>query len=928
MRPLKLVMTGFESYKDETKIDFESLGNRGLYLITGDTGAGKTTIFDAITFALYGSPSGADRSVEMLRSHFADEETPTIVEFDFEANGKKYHIKRNPDYERKALRGGGTTMEAANAELSFPGDAQGRAPVSGVSKVNAEVVNILNLNKDQFCRVAMIAQGRFQELLLSKKDDKGILFRELFHTEKYEKLQNQLKSDKLQAERFLADLKLRLSEALARIEVTENDEAADKINLIKANCFIKDEEIELLRDFVSKDEKVLKEILAKISETEKKLEKTNADLQLGLARQKLEEVCAATEEEEKQKTSRLEELSEAMQTAEKAAEEVPALEKEQTLLEASLKDYKEIADIEGGLKSLCDEIVLDENKFKESEAEKNQLEEKLEKNKEQAAALKNAGEKAGSLAAALEKISEEDKALKEIDILMKELFADKEELSEARQKAETAIDKTAQLQKAYAEKLRLFNLEQAGILAEDLKEGEPCPVCGSREHPKPASKSSQAPSQKELEDAQKEADAAGKSSSALSVEAAEKGKAVEKEEEQINRLLEKYFENLNVKDSSINQKISERKNQLKLEAEKTNQQLEKEEADKKRRTEIENEIPKEEEAIKKITEETGKLSAKISGNKAKYDEILKNLNEKKKGLKYKTLEEAENKNKLLKLDILKLKDNVEKARENKNICEKEIADLKGQIKNINNQLKDSKPVDVEKLNKEKDKFLGQKDSLGEQRDSINKRSAVNQESLRTVEELVPAIEEATKRFSMISALSEVAAGSNRGSRGKPSLETYVQMHCLDQINLRANLRLKKMTDNKYELRRRVEKDGSELGLDLNVKDFYTSREREVQSLSGGEQFQASLALALGLADEIQDNAGGIKLDAMFIDEGFGTLDAETLNKAMRALEDLSQGNKLVGIISHVEELESRISKKICVKKDEAGVSHASLSLEI
>ena len=177
---------------------------------------------------------------------------------------------------------------------------------------------------------------------------------------------------------------------------------------------------------------------------------------------------------------------------------------------------------------------------------------------------------------------------------------------------------------------------------------------------------------------------------------------------------------------------------------------------------------------------------------------------------------------------------------------------------------------------------------------------------------------------MISALSEVAAGSNRGSRGKPSLETYVQMHCLDQINLRANLRLKKMTDNKYELRRRIEKDGSELGLDLNVRDFYTSREREVQSLSGGEQFQASLSLALGLADEIQDNAGGIKLDAMFIDEGFGTLDSETLNKAMRALEDLSQGNKLIGIISHVEELEGRIPKKIYVRKDEAGVSHAEL----
>ena len=924
MRPLKLVMTGFESYKDRTEIDFEELGSRGLYLITGDTGAGKTTIFDAITFALYGSPSGADRSVEMLRSHFADEKTPTLVEFDFEANGRKYHITRNPDYERKALRGEGTTTEAANAELSFPGDGQGLEPVSGVSKVNAEVVNILNLNKDQFCRVAMIAQGRFQELLLSKKEDKGKLFRELFHTEKYECLQSTLKSDKSQAERFLEDLKLRLSEALSRIEVNENDEAAEKINLIKTNSFIKDEEIELLREFVSKDEKVLQEILAKISETEKKLEKTNAELQLGQTRQKLEEQCAASEEEEKQKTSRLEELTEAMQTAENAAKEVPELEKNQTLLEASLKDYKEIADTEAGLKSLCEEIASDEEALKEAEAEKSQLEEKLEKNKAETAALKNAGEKTGLLTAALEKISEENKALKEIEDFVEELVCDKEKLLSAQEKADAAIDKASQLQKAYAEKLRLYNLEQAGILAEGLKDGAPCPVCGSKEHPKPAAKSSQAPSQKELEEAQKEADAAVKDSTAKSVDAGEKKKAVEKEEEQINRLLEKYLEGLKVEDESLKQKIEERKNQLKLEADKKNQELEKEETDKKRRAEIENEIPKAEAAIKKITEEEGQLSAKISGNKAKNDEILKNLNEKKKGLKYKTLEEAENTNAALKLEILKLKDNVEKARENKNACDKEIAALKGQIENIKNQLKESKPVDLEKLNKEKDKHLEQKDALGEQRDSINKRSAVNQESLRTVEELVPEIEKAGERYSMISALSEVAAGSNRGSRGKPSLETYVQMHCLDQINLRANLRLKKMTDNKYELRRRIEKDGSELGLDLNVRDFYTSREREVQSLSGGEQFQASLSLALGLADEIQDNAGGIKLDAMFIDEGFGTLDSETLNKAMRALEDLSQGNKLIGIISHVEELEGRIPKKIYVRKDEAGVSHAEL----
>ena len=177
---------------------------------------------------------------------------------------------------------------------------------------------------------------------------------------------------------------------------------------------------------------------------------------------------------------------------------------------------------------------------------------------------------------------------------------------------------------------------------------------------------------------------------------------------------------------------------------------------------------------------------------------------------------------------------------------------------------------------------------------------------------------------MVNALHDVATGSNRGKSGKPSLEVYVQMEYLDRINRRANLRLRTMTDNKYELRRRIEEDGAERGLDLDVKDFYTGRRRNVQTLSGGEQFQASLALALGLADEIQESAGGIRLDTMFIDEGFGTLDPDTLNKAMRSLEDLSQGDKLIGIISHVEELESRIPKKIVVRKNGAGISSARI----
>ena len=924
MRPLKLVMTGFESYKERTEINFEELGSKGLYLITGDTGAGKTSIFDAITFALYGEPSGGDRRPEMLRSHFADEKTPTFVELDFEANGKKYHIKRNPDYERKVLRGEGITVEAANAELSFPDDGQGREPVCGVSKVNAEIENILNLKKEQFSSIAMIAQGRFQELLLSKKDKKQELFRELFHTEKYERLQLQIKSDKSQADKTFADLKLRLEEALARIEVNEKDENAAEIEQLKKSAYIKEADIALLQAFAEKDQKLLEEILKDITDVEKNLEKTNAELQRGEARQNLEEQCKAAMNSKNQKELNRKALEEAMQAAEKEAEKVPELEKEQTLLEASLKDYQEIAEAEKVLNNLSKEIFKAEEEQEAYEAQKNQLEENLKKDKNELAELKNAGEKIGSLKAVLEKISEEKNALEDIEAQLKDLADDNEALNEAQNKAKLAIDKADELQNDYAEKLRLFNLEQAGILAETLKEGEPCPVCGSTAHPKLASKSSEAPTQVELENAQKNAASAAKTATDLSVKAAEKNKTVEKGKEQINKELKKYFEALTIEDQNIAERLKERKQLLENDANKTNNQLKKEEAGKKRRDEIENAVPKLEAEIKKITDVVGQLSAKISGDKGKFEEGQKNLETKKSDLKYSTLEDAQNKNENLKRQILQLKNNVEAAKNAKLECDNSIAQLKGEIDGFEKQLKDSEPVDMEKILQDKNKLTAQKLALGQQRDWINKRSAVNQESIKTIEALRPEIEKAKKHYDMISALSDVAAGSNRGKGGKPSLETYVQMQCLDQINRRANLRLKKMTENKYELRRRFEEDGSELGLDLNVKDFYTGRERGVQTLSGGEQFQASLSLALGLADEIQDNAGGIKLDAMFIDEGFGTLDSETLNKAMRALEDLSQGEKLIGIISHVEELETRIPKKICVKKDETGVSHVSL----
>lgn len=922
MRPIKLVMTGFESYRDKTTIDFEELGTKGVYLITGDTGAGKTTIFDAITYVLYGSPSGTDRSVDMLRSHFADESIPTEVELDFETNGKKYHIKRNPDYIRKAKRGEGTAPEPASASLEFL--SENREPITGVQKVNAEIESILNLKKEQFCRIAMIAQGSFQKLLLAKKDEKQNLFRELFHTEKYQNLQEALKFDKKQLGDSLSQLKLRLRDALNRIEVTEFDENSTEINRIKSLPNLMEEDILRLNEFVSKDEKLLNGIISQISEVEKKLEFITTELQIGQTRIQIKEQIDSIENKLATKNQEIETLKETLTRVEEEAKKSPELEKQKTLLEESLKDYEEIAKEEAKLKELNLQIETDERKLDSLNKNNKALSDKLEKLKAELLPLKNAGEKIGTLEAELQKNYEAQNNLEEIRTQLSKLVKDKELLAQAQIHAKKAISESDNANNSYSEKLRLFNLEQAGILAEGLKEGTACPVCGSKEHPHLAVKSAKAPSQAEIEEAKDLVESLQKIASEASLKAGQQKTAVESAEENIEKQLKKNFESLTINDEQLSSKIEQKKSQFKNEAEEINNNLQQEKKAKARREEIENEIPDLEAKIKTAADESNQLQIKISGNKASLQSDSNALKEKKSKLQYETYAEAKQEFAALSKKINELKSNVEKAKNNLDSCEKEVATLNGNEESLKKQLSKTKEVDIEKLAAEKTDYSDKKNALNEQRDSLNERKGKNLESVKSIENLVPEIKKADERYSMVSSMYEVATGSNRGNTGKPSLEVYVQMQCLDQINRRANQRLRKMTENKYELRRRIEEDGSELGLDLSIKDFYTGRERDVQSLSGGEQFQASLSLALGLADEIQESSGGIKLDTMFIDEGFGTLDPETLNKAMKALEDLSQGNKLIGIISHVADLESRIPKKILVKKDESGISHATL----
>ena len=917
MKPLKLIMTGFESYKDKTEIDFEKSGIRGLFLISGDTGSGKTTIFDAITFALYGSSSGDVRDVEMLRSHFADENTPTEVELFFEVKDKKYHIIRNPDYERKSRKGDGLTTEKANARLDYLSESS-TPPLEGSIKVSQEVEKILGLKKDQFCRIAMIAQGKFQELLLSKKDQKEKIFRELFHTEKYEMLQNTLKNRKSEAEKNLQFLKEKLRTLLNQI--VPCDENLEEIQKIKDSQYLTEEEILLLEKLEKNDAKKASEISDQLTKVDKNLTQAGLLINEGekrkQTREKLESTKALLKCEEENLLLKKEEL---LQSQNKIQELAPS-ESRAAVIENSLPLYKEIENKAGLINKALLEISTNENKCLALLKKKEELCGAIEQLKKEEGGLKDAGEKLLTLKGELEKIDLQKEELKALQNNLFKLKTEKEKLKKMQEELLSAQSNYESKNSDYVQKLKLFNMEQAGILAEDLKDNCPCPVCGSLAHPAPAKKSENAPSQNELEKAKSLCEELQKNLTQITARASSQKSLTENLTEQILSAGKKHFEAFNPDDSEAENCLEEKVSFLNERQESINGEILLEEKNKKRRAELEKLIPENEALLKSSTEEYNTFSAETSALKAKTEAEKNALNEEKNKLEFKTSAEAEEEINKIRSNIKLAKEAEEKAKAQKDECENNISAFKGSIDTLEKSLKEGKEIDYDKEVEKQSELLSEKEKLNFERDQLSQRIGINKKCIENIKEVLPEISKADEYYQSVWALSEVASGSLRGKSGKPSLENYVQMKCLDQINRRANLRLRTMTDGKYELCRRIEEDGSELGLDLDIKDFYTGRKRSVQSLSGGEQFQASLSLALGLADEVQEHSGGIKLDSMFIDEGFGTLDSETLNKAMRALEELSKGNKLIGIISHVEELENRIEKKIKVYKDNSGVS--------
>ena len=801
MRPLKLVMSAFGPYATQTVIDFSKLGEQGLYLITGDTGAGKTVIFDAVSYALYGQTSGGVRDANMLRSQYADADTPTFVELEFSFHGKCYKVRRNPEYRRPAKRGTGMTKEKAGAELYYP---DGRVPVTRMSDVDKSIVELLGLNHKQFTQITMIAQGQFRKFLDTNTDERSKIFRDLFHTYFFQQLQDKLKQDA----------------AAKRNEFLEQQRRSEQA--LNGICCAYPAYTEQLQSFALRHyEGCVDEVLALV------------DTLIALDEKEQQQVAAA-------ETAAAKEVS-ALQDS------LGALAKKQQLLQAIQNAEARIARMHQQIEqeaaaSVQRQEVLQKLEAEVGEAQKGEVE-------------------LAQLQAARQQLAARQRELLQLQDMQQRYQSQEVALLQKRQEYKRASEEYEHLNKLSDVCFDRFLGAQAGLLAHDkLKPGKPCPVCGSCEHPQPVQLAQDAPTENDVEQARAKAEAAQKVRDGLVGE----GKAL-KEHLELDKglLIGKGMELLGCND-------------LKLIPEKVQAELK--------------------DVNNKITDlrlKMGFLQEKVE----QYHKLAKTLEQQKTADKQ-----------------------AEAAAQS---MRQQLAGAEGQLQELNKQLAQQQEllVDVneQELQQEHAKLLAQLREL----DLQGKRLYSAIEKNRQIKQEVSGYEArraaCEAEYSFINSLSATLNGTLTGKK-RVNLETYVQMHYFDKILQRANIRLLRMSRGQYELCRDKMQDedsktgNSKTGLDLEVKDYYSGNLRSVKTLSGGESFMASLALALGLADEVQSGAGGIQLDTMFVDEGFGSLDDNSLQQAIATLQGLSEGHRLVGIISHVHDLQEMIDKKILVRK--------------
>lgn len=919
MRPLRLVVSAFGPYAGRTELNMEQLGRRGLYLITGDTGAGKTTLFDAITYALYGEPSGGNRDASMLRSQYAAPDTPTEVELTFSYSGQIYRVRRNPEYQRPARRGGGMTLQRAEAELYYP---DGRV-CTRTREVTAEVTWIIGLDRDQFCRIAMIAQGEFLKLLLATTEERKNIFRQIFQTKPYQLLQERLKAEsgaladqcgQMQSSirQYAAGLVCPPEHPLtARLEAAARELPPLAELLALADQLLAEDEtaLQVLNETRQRTAQALQEANTRLGQA-RQLAQTRADrdacqAKLPAAREELAR-CRAALQQAQATLPRREELA---AKAESIRAQLPRYAELEQARAARDKRAAALADKQARIAARTQTLNGEQARLQAEQAERDGL-------RDSVVELEKLRAQAGELDRRRRELEDLNDRLDGCRRAKKEHARAAEAYVQAQQAAEAA-------QTAYMRLNRAFLDEQAGILAAGLRPGQPCPVCGATEHPCPASAGEQAPTEAQVEQARNAARQAQENASRASSAAADRNATLTALQQEARARCQ---ELLGSDDparavallAQARQTAAEQAERLAADTRAQKTRL-------ARLQTLETSLPAREESCRRLTAELDTLTREreaLTAEKAAGEEAVTRLEQ---GLDFSGRQAAEQAIARQLEEKNRLQAGQEQAEQACRTAQTTCDTLTGQLQQAEAQLAQAPALDLAVQEEACRRLAAEQAGQDKAAAELSARLTNNRRQRDGIQRQGEGLAETETRWQWVRALSNTANGNLPG-REKIMLETWVQTAFFDRIVARANTRFMVMSGGQYELARRAQADNnrSQTGLELDVIDHYNGSRRSVRSLSGGESFQASLCLALGLADEIQSAAGGIRLESMFVDEGFGSLDEEALRQALRALEDLTEGDRLVGIISHVTELKDRIDRQIRVTKDRTGGSRLEL----
>ena len=928
MRPLRLTLSAFGPYAAETTLDLEKLGRGGLYLITGDTGAGKTTLFDAITYALYDHSSSGIREGSMLRCKYADDKTPTFVELEFEVHGVRYTVRRNPEYQRPKARGEGMTTEKADATLTYPDD---RPPVTKAKDVTAAVQEIIGLDYNQFSQIVLIAQGQFTKLLNASTEERSRIFRKLFRTQRYAQLQERLQAEASALNQQRTAQNAKLDSLLGGLQFSPEDPDAEALRALCAQT-VPETALALLDALTARQAAALEEVGTALQATEAQLDTVQQQLGAAAQAQRLAQQLAARQAELAAAKPALDAArAEADRHAGDAAQ-LDALTAQVTQAQSALAAYD-------ALDALCRQQTEARAAARQAHKRRTQLDSlnaALAAAETELAALADADTRLLALQNRSAQLAQRGEALAKLE----QRLADCQQQAKAAHKAQENYRAAAAAQdeaRARRDALeRAFLDAQAGLLAESLVEGAPCPVCGSTHHPARALLPHTAPTQAQVEAARQAAAETDRQAQNASAAAQSALAAANEAKTSLRRDAETLLpERFTTPEGTVpltfalmTNVLAEENAALQTAQTDCKAQCRQAEADCRRKAQLEADRQAKTRQRPALEQAAAEADRSAAAQNASADALEGQIAERRAALPYPRRADAQAALDKLEADRRTLRTGMDTAQRRLKQAEQAVAAAEAAVEALTAQQtaaqKELPARSAEELTAQQTALTAAREALRSREKQLSAQLLPNRKTAAQYRAAAEARQALESRWQWVSALAATAGGTLT-SKQKIKLEAYIQMNYLDRILRYANTRLMQMTAGQYELERiGAENQRSQSGLDLGVIDHYNGTRRSVKTLSGGESFKASLALALGLSDEVQSSAGGIRLDTLFLDEGFGSLDEESLELAIRVLSGLTEGDRLVGIISHVGALKDRIDRQVVVHKARTGGSTVEL----